>query len=71
MLNIPQSYVSLSGMTTETELREIRLLLAELNKKVDLMEERLIGCEEPTKEDIEEIEAYETAKKTKNCSLNL
>jgi len=56
-------------MTTETELREIRLLLAELNKKVDLMEERPIVCEEPTKEDIEEIEAYETAKKNKKLQL--
>ena len=56
-------------MTTEAELKEIRLLLAELNKKVDLMEERLIGCEEPTKEDVEEIEKYEKAKKNKNLQL--
>lgn len=47
-------------MTSEAELKEIRSLLAELNKKEqglnELVEERLIGCEEPTKEDVEAIE---------------
>lgn len=55
-------------MTSETELKEIRSLLVELNKKVqglnELVEERLIGCEEPTKEDIAAIDEYEAAKKS-------
>ncbi len=42
-------------MTSEVELKEIRSLLLKLIKKVDglndLVEERLIGCEEPTPED--------------------
>ena len=60
-------------MTSEAELKEIRSLLVELDKKVqglnELVEERLIGCEEPTKEDVQAIEEYETAKKNKKLSL--
>ena len=48
-------------------------MLLELNKKVEglneLVEERLIGYEEPTKEDVEAIEEYETAKKNKKLQL--
>ncbi len=54
-------------MTSEAELKEIKSLLLNLNKRVEglneLVEERLIGCEEPTKEDIKAVQAYETAKK--------
>ena len=54
-------------MTSEGELKEIRSLLLKLNRKVDglndLVEERLIGFEEPTKEDVEAIKEYEAAKK--------
>ena len=60
-------------MTSEAELKEIRILLLKLNRKVDglneLVEERLIGCEEPTEEDVEAIKEYETAKKNGNLSL--
>lgn len=60
-------------MISEAELKEIRSLLLELNKKVqrlsELVEERLISCEAPTQEDIEEIEAYEAAKKNKKLRL--
>jgi hypothetical protein len=60
-------------MTSEAELKEIRSLLVELNKKVqglnELVEERLIGCEEPTKEDVEAIEEYEEKKKSKKLSF--
>lgn len=60
-------------MTSEAELKEIRSLLVELNKKVqglnELVEERLIGYEKPTKEDVEAIEEYEAAKKNKKLSL--
>ena len=54
-------------MTSEAELKEIRSLLLKLNSKVDglndLVEERLIGCEEPTKDDVDAIREYEVAKK--------
>ena len=54
-------------MTSEVELKEIRSLLAKLNQKVDglneLVEGRLIGYEEPTKEDAQAIKEYEVAKK--------
>jgi hypothetical protein len=60
-------------MTSEAELKEIRSLLLEFNKKVqglnELVKERLIGCEEPTKKDVEAIEEYEAAKKNKKLSL--
>jgi hypothetical protein len=60
-------------MTAEAELKEIRSLLSELNKKVqglnELVEERLIGFEEPTKEDVKAIEEYESAKKNKKLHL--
>jgi hypothetical protein len=60
-------------MTSEAELKEIRSLLVELNKKVqglnELVEERLIGYEEPTKEDVLAIEEYEAAKKNKKLSF--
>jgi hypothetical protein len=60
-------------MTSEVELKEIRSLLVELNKKVqglnELVEERLIGVEEPTTEDVAAIEDYEAAKKNKKLSF--
>ena len=60
-------------MTSEAELKEIRSLLLKLNSKVDglndLVEERLIGCEEPTKEDVEAIKEYEAAKKKGKLTL--
>lgn len=60
-------------MTTETELKDIRSLLLELNRKVDglnnLVEERLIGFEQPTEEDVKAIEEYEAAKKNNKLCL--
>ncbi len=60
-------------MTSEAELKEIRSLLVELNKKVqglnELVEERLIGCEVPTKEDVEAINEYEASKKSKKLHV--
>jgi hypothetical protein len=60
-------------MTSEAELKEIRSLLVNLNKKVEglneLVEERLIGYEEPTQEDIAAIKDYESAKKNKKLCL--
>jgi hypothetical protein len=60
-------------MTSEAELKEIRSLLMNLNRKVEglneLVEERLIGYEEPTQEDIAAIKDYESAKKNKKLSL--
>ena len=60
-------------MTSEAELKEIRSLLVQLNKKVqglnELVEERLIGFEEPAKEDVEAIEEYEAAKRNKKLRL--
>ena len=60
-------------MTSEAELKEIRSLLLKLNKKVDglneLVEERLIGYEEPTKEDVKAIKEYEAAKKNGKLTL--
>ena len=60
-------------MTSEAELKEIRSLLLKLNQKVDglneLVEERLIGYEEPTKEDANAIEEYEAAKKGGKLTL--
>jgi len=60
-------------MTSEAELKEIRSLLLELNRKVqglnELVEERLIGYEKPTKDDVAAIEEYEAAKRNKKLSL--
>lgn len=60
-------------MTSEVELKEIRSLLQKLNKKVDglndLVEERLIGYEEPTKEDVAAIKEYEATKKNGKLTL--
>ena len=60
-------------MSTESELKEIRSLLLKLNKKVDglnsLVEERLIGLEEPTEEDAKAIEEYEAKKKNGKLCL--
>jgi|WetSurMetagenome_2_1015567.scaffolds.fasta_scaffold435449_2 hypothetical protein len=60
-------------MTSETELKEIKDLLLKLSQKVEglneLVEERLIGCEEPTKEDVAAIKEYEAAKKKGKLKL--
>jgi len=61
------------NITSEAELKEIRSLLLNLNRKVDglneLVEERLIGCEDPTEEDIAAIREYEAAKKKGKLTL--
>ncbi len=61
------------NMTAEGELKEIKSLLLKLTMKVDglneLVEERLISCEEPTKQDVEAIREYETAKKNGKLTL--
>jgi hypothetical protein len=60
-------------MTSEVELKEIRSLLQNLNRKVDglndLVEERLIGYEEPTKEDVDAIQEFEANKKNGKLAL--
>ena len=60
-------------MTSEVELKEIRSLLQKLNRKVDglndLLEERLIGYEEPTKEDVAAIKEVEATKKNGKLTL--
>jgi hypothetical protein len=60
-------------MTSEVELEEIRSLLLNLIKKVDglndLVEERLIGSEEPTQKDVAAIKEYEAAKKNGKLTL--
>jgi hypothetical protein len=60
-------------MVSEAELKEIKNLLLELNKKIEslneLVEERLIGSEEPTKEDVNAIKNYEADKKNGKLKL--
>jgi hypothetical protein len=60
-------------MTSEAELKEIRSLLLKLNQKVDglndLVEERLVGYEEPTKEDVKATKEYEVSKKSGKLTL--
>ena len=59
--------IDLENMTSNAELKEIKSLLLNLNKRVEglneLVEERLIGSEEPTTEDVKAIRSYEAAKK--------
>jgi hypothetical protein len=54
-------------------LKLYRILLLKVNRKVDglkrLVVERLIGCEEPTKEDVEAIREFETGKKEGKLTL--
>jgi hypothetical protein len=60
-------------MTSEAELKEIKSLLKKLDQKVEglneLVEERLIGYEEPTKEDVVAIKEYESAKRKGKLTL--
>jgi len=60
-------------MTTDVELKEIRSLLKELNKKVDgmskLLERNLVGCEEPLPDEVEATKEYDDAKKNKKLRL--
>ncbi len=60
-------------MTSEVELKEIRSLLQELNKKVEgmnkLLERNLIECEEPLPDEIEVTKEYDKAKKNKKVHL--
>lgn len=60
-------------MTTEAELKEIRDLLIELNRKIEgmnsLMERSLIGCEEPLPDEVEATKEYESNKKDKKLQL--
>ena len=60
-------------MTTESELKEIRSLLLELNRKVEglnqLMEKRLIECEEPLPDEVEATKEYEKDRTSKTLQL--
>ena len=60
-------------MTAEVELKEIRSLLMELNKKIEgmnrLLERNLIGCEEPLPDEVEASKEYECIKKNKKLQL--
>jgi len=60
-------------MTSEVELKEIRSLLLDLNKKVEninnLLERNLIGCEEPLPDEIEATKEYESAKENQKLEL--
>ncbi len=60
-------------MTTEAELKEIRSLLLELNKKVEgmnrLLERGIIGCVEPLADEVEATREFEDAKKNKKLQL--
>ncbi len=54
-------------MASNAELKEIKSLLVNLSKRVEglneLVEERLIGFEEPASEDVKAIRAYEADEK--------
>ncbi len=60
-------------MTVEAELKEIRSMLVELTKKVDLMSElleaRLIGCEQPYEDEVRATREHEAAKKKGTLKL--
>jgi len=61
-------------MTTEIELREIRSLLMELNKKVEgmnkLLERSLIECADPLPDEVEATKEYENAKKKQRTAIS-
>jgi hypothetical protein len=57
-------------MTIEVDLKEIKSLLSELNKKLDvLLEERQVECEAPLEDEVKAIKEYTAAKKKKNLHL--
>jgi hypothetical protein len=57
-------------MTTEAELREIRVILADLSKKIDqLLKQKQVECVEPLPDEIEATKEYETAKKNRTTRL--
>jgi hypothetical protein len=60
-------------MTSEVELKEIRSLLLELNKKVEglnkLLKKNLVVCDDPLADEIEATKEYEASKKSKELQL--
>ncbi|MDT8781595.1 MAG: hypothetical protein IAX22_02970 [Candidatus Bathyarchaeota archaeon] len=60
-------------MTTEAELKEIKTILTNLTRKVEgmneLIEERLIGYEEPLPDEKEATKEFEAAKENKTVEL--
>ncbi len=59
-------------MTIEVDLKEIKTLLSEMSRKLDvLLEERekAVACEEPLEDEVEAIKEYETAKRKKTIHL--
>jgi len=59
-------------MTTEADLKEIKSMLSELNKKIDVLlkeKEPLVGCEPPLEDEVEAIREYEAAKKKGKVEL--
>ena len=59
----------MSSSTLKEVLKEVKLVREKVERLEELIEERLIGLEEPLKDEVEAIKEYKEAKKKGNLKL--
>jgi len=59
----------MSSSVLKEVLKEVKLVREKVERLEELIEERLIGLEEPLKDEVEAIEEYKEAKKKGNLKL--
>jgi hypothetical protein len=59
----------LSNTDLKEVLKEVKLVREKIERLEELVEERLVGCEPPSEDEVEAITEYEAAKKKKTIEL--
>ncbi len=59
----------MSNTDIKEVLKEVKLVRKKIERLEELVEERLVGCEAPSEDEVEAIAEYETAKKKKTIEL--
>jgi len=59
----------MSSSTLKEVLKEVKLVREKIERLEELVEERLVGLEEPLKDEVEAIKEYKEAKKKGNLKL--
>jgi len=61
--------MQMSDTDLKEVLKEVKLVRKKIERLEELVEERLVGCEAPSEDEVEAITEYETAKKKKTIEL--
>jgi hypothetical protein len=59
----------MSDVDLKQVLKEVKLVRKKIERLEELVEERLVGCEPPSEDEVEAIAEYQAAKKKKAVEL--